>query len=111
METTLRRRNGTPRKPDSPVPASADDDAGAVVVFSDIGPRKRRAVLLLAENVFQHITEGVLVADANGRILRVNRALCDMVGYREQELIGLTRRPIAPGEHPPVFYQQLWDTC
>ncbi len=112
METTLRRRNGTHLETGfTRSPLSADDDAGAVVVFSDIGPRKRaEQSLLLAENVFQHITEGVLVADANGRILRVNRALCDMVGYREQELIGLTRPPYRSGEHPPVFYQQLWDT-
>jgi len=113
METTVQRRDGTRLATGfTRAPLSSDNnDAGAVVVFSDIGPRKRaEQSLLLAENVFQHITEGILVADASGCILRVNRALCAMVGYREQELIGLTRPPYRSGEHPPVFYQQLWDT-
>lgn len=85
--------------------------SGYVVVFSDITQRKLAdKSLQLAESVFRHITEGVLVAGTGGLILRVNRALCDMVGYSEEELIGQTRPPYRSGEHPPVFYQQLWDT-
>lgn len=84
---------------------------GAVVVFSDISARKRtEQSLLLAENVFQHINEGIVVTDAGGTILRVNRAMCEMVGHAEHEIVGRVRPPYRSGEHPPVFYQQLWDT-
>jgi diguanylate cyclase (GGDEF)-like protein/PAS domain S-box-containing protein len=83
---------------------------GAVVVFSDISARKRAdQSLQLADNVFEHITEGVLVTDAVGNILRVNRALCDMVGYSADEIVGQPRPPYHSGEHAPVFYQQIWD--
>ena len=84
---------------------------GAVVVFSDISARKRtEQSLLLADNVFEHITEGVLVTNADGEILRVNRAMCDMVGYAADEIVGADRPPYRSGEHPPVFYQQMWHT-
>ena len=111
-ETTLHRRDGSTFEAEftrSPLVADGREQ-GWVVIFSDITSRKRaEQSLLLSENVFQHITEGIMVADASGRILRVNHALCDMVGYSEQELVGQARPPYRSGEHPPVFYQQLWD--
>ena len=118
-ETLLHRRDGstfeaeyfrTPLLTETPL-LNEERTHGAVVVFSDISARKRaEQSLLLAENVFGHITEGVLVTDARGSILRVNRALCDMVGYAESEIVGLERPPYRSGEHAPVFYQQMWDT-
>ena len=112
-ETVLQRRDCSRFEAEyfrSPLQTD-DEGSGAVVVFSDISARKRaEQSLLLAENVFGHITEGVLVTDARGRILRVNRALCDMVGYAEDEIVGLQRPPYRSGEHAPVFYQQMWDT-
>jgi diguanylate cyclase (GGDEF)-like protein/PAS domain S-box-containing protein len=113
LETSLRRLDGSSCEVEftrAPLQVEGEAD-GAVVVFSDISARRRsQRSLLLAESVFQHITEGILVADADGRILRVNRALCDMVGYREEEIVGQLRPPYRSGEHPPVFYQQLWDS-
>ena len=86
------------------------ESRGSVVIFSDISVRKRaEQSMLLAENVFQHINEGVVVADERGRILRANRAQCAMVGYSENELIGHRRPPYHSGEHPPAFYEQLWN--
>jgi diguanylate cyclase (GGDEF)-like protein/PAS domain S-box-containing protein len=112
-ETRLRRSDGElfdVEFTSSPLIANGTV-TGYVVLFSDITQRKlTEKSLQLADSVFRHITEGVLVAGAGGTILRVNRALCDMVGYSEQELIGQSRPPYRSGEHPPVFYQQLWDT-
>lgn len=111
QETMLTRKDG--RKIHAEITHSlihADEIfRGSVVVFSDITKRKRaEGSLLLAESVFRHITEGILVAGPDGRILRVNRALCDMVGYTEDEMVGQPSPPFQSGEHPPVFYQQLW---
>jgi diguanylate cyclase (GGDEF)-like protein/PAS domain S-box-containing protein len=112
LESCLRRLDGNLCEVEftrAPLHIEGEAD-GSVVVFSDISARRRsQRSLLLAESVFQHINEGVLVADADGRILRVNRALCAMVGYSEDEIVGQLRPPYRSGEHPPVFYQQLWD--
>ncbi len=111
-ETKLQRRDGSCFEAEFNHSPVIDDGIkrGSVVVFSDISKRKRaEKTLMLAESVFQHITEGILVADADGHILRVNRALCEMVGYHEDELIGQPRPPYSSGEHPPVFYHQVWD--
>ncbi len=112
-ETRLHRRDGSTFEAEFNQSPIIDDGVphGSVVVFADISERKRAEKnLLLAESVFQHITEGIVVADADGQILRVNRALCEMVGYHEGELIGQPRPPYSSGEHPPVFYQQFWDS-
>ena len=111
-ETRLQRRDGSCFEAEFNHSPVIDDGIkrGSVVVFSDISKRKRtEKTLMLAESVFQHITEGILVADADGHILRVNRALCEMVGYHEDELVGQPRPPYSSGEHPPVFYHQVWD--
>ncbi|MCB1801080.1 MAG: EAL domain-containing protein [Gammaproteobacteria bacterium] len=111
-ETVLQRRDGTWFEAEfTRAPLISEGRAhGAVVVFSDISERKRaEQSLLLAENVFQHINEGIVVTDSTGRILRVNQALTRMVGYEEHEIIGQARPPYRSGEHAPVFYQQMWD--
>ena len=40
------------------------------------------------ENVFSMTGDGIYVADDTGCIIRANQALCNMIGYTEQELIG-----------------------
>ena len=112
-ETSLRRSDGSlfPAEFTSSPLIENSRVTGYVVLFSDITRRRAaESSLLLAENVFRHITEGVLLADVSGRILRANRALCEMVGYSEDEIIGQDRLPYRSGEHPPVFYQRLWST-
>src|SRR5690606_16896846 len=42
---------------------------------------------------------GMALADLDGNFLRVNRALCDILGYRTQELMALTLQDL---ELPPV---------
>ncbi|MCB1722273.1 MAG: EAL domain-containing protein [Chromatiaceae bacterium] len=111
-ESVMQRRDGTTFEVEftrSPL-VSEGRAHGAVVVFSDISDRKHaEQSLLLAENVFQHITEGVVVTDIDGVILRVNRAMVAMVGFDEHELVGTHPPPYRSGEHPPVFYDQLWN--
>jgi two-component system sensor kinase FixL len=40
------------------------------------------------ESIVQNMAEGIIVDDIEGRITFVNSALCDLLGYSEQELIG-----------------------
>ncbi|TMG14541.1 MAG: PAS domain S-box protein, partial [Chloroflexi bacterium] len=38
-------------------------------------------------NAFQNAPIGIAVADLDGRFLEVNRALCQLLGYSEQQLL------------------------
>ncbi len=90
------------------------DEAGrhakTVMLFTDITPQKEteRHLQLYAE-VFGHIGEGVLISDADNRIVEVNAAVSRITGYAREELIGATPGTFKSGLHEPSFYQALWD--
>lgn len=52
--------------------------------------------------------EGVVVTDANNRILKVNRSFTDITGYSNEEVIGNTPSMLRSGRHDKSFYQNMW---
>ena len=52
--------------------------------------------LRLAASVFQSTLEGILVAEADGRILSVNPAFTTITGYAADEVVGKTRDLLQP---------------
>ena len=55
-------------------------------------------------------SEAVLITDVQGNIRYVNPAFTRMTGYTRKEALGQNPRVLKSGEHPPAFYQQLWQT-
>ena len=103
IEGSYRRRNGTV------VPVEArrralQTDAGWIIVAtaSDITQRKLAEGKLRASEerfrrTFEMAGSGVAHIGLDRRFLRVNRRLCEIFGYSEAELLGLTGRQIS---HP-----------
>jgi diguanylate cyclase (GGDEF)-like protein/PAS domain S-box-containing protein len=55
--------------------------------------------------------QGVIITDADGRVVRVNRAFTAITGYTEPDAIG--RKPgelLGSGRHGADFYRTMWDT-
>lgn len=66
---------------------------GYVITFRDITQRRRsEAELRLAAAVFDHSPEGLIVADARGRVTKTNPAYARVVGIEAAEIIG---KPLA----------------
>jgi diguanylate cyclase (GGDEF)-like protein/PAS domain S-box-containing protein len=66
-----------------------------VASFSDVTAEREDAARLAEaqrrfEMAFDHAPIGVALVSLSGRLLRVNRALCEMIGYREEELLRST---------------------
>ncbi|HET7776034.1 MAG TPA: PAS domain S-box protein, partial [Azospira sp.] len=77
----------------------------------DISERHRsEEKLALAAKVFENTVEGVIITDAQSRILTVNRAFTTITGYDEEEVRGQTPRLLKSEHHDAAFYRQLWDT-
>lgn len=76
--------------------------------IQDITERRRNEERLrLAAAVFENSHEGVMVTDAQQRIVLVNRAFCELKGYGEQELLGQTPDMLQSGRHDGEFYAAM----
>jgi diguanylate cyclase (GGDEF)-like protein/PAS domain S-box-containing protein len=78
------------------------------VSFIDITERKRvEADLQVAAITFES-QEGMLVTDAELRILRVNHSFCEITGFQAVEVVGETPRLLKSGRHEQAFYAAMW---
>lgn len=62
----------------------------------------------LAANVFENSLNGILITDANARILKVNQVFCEIMGYSAIEVLGHKPSLLKSGHHDKNFYQALW---
>ncbi|NKB43398.1 MAG: diguanylate cyclase [Alphaproteobacteria bacterium] len=68
---------------------------GYVLTLRDVSERKQaESELRLAATVFDHTSEGLLVADAGERITKINRAFTAITGYSEKEVVGQSFKSI-----------------
>ena len=61
---------------------------------SDSGVRRQQADALFASDqryrsLFEYAPDGILIADRQGRYVDANKAMCRMLGYPYEELVGL----------------------
>ena len=89
------------------------DEAGrhakTVMLFSDITQQKEtERHLRLYSEVFSHVGEGIMITDADNRIIEVNDAVVRITGYSREELVGSMPRSLRSGLHEPAFYEKLW---
>jgi len=68
----------------SPIKNEAGEVIGAAVIVRDITERKRLESRF--RDTFEQAAVGIIHAGLDGRYLRVNRKLCDITGYTEEEL-------------------------
>ena len=52
--------------------------------------------------------EGVIVTDANNKILRVNHSFTEITGYTNEDAIGKTPGILHSGRHGKEFYHNMW---
>jgi len=57
---------------------------------------------------FEDVRDGVIITDALGRILSVNRSFTTITGYEASQAIGATMRLLRSGVHDEAFYRQMW---
>ena len=51
-----------------------------------------------------------MITDADGVILRINRAFTECTGYTTEDVVGQTSRLLKSGLHNEDFYREMWET-
>ncbi len=83
-----------------------------LTAFSDISKEVDADYLArkLATSILENTPEGVMITDAQQRIVDVNRAFTTTTGYTRDEAIGKTSSLLDSGRHDDAFYQELSQT-
>lgn len=87
-----------------------------IVLARDITDRKHMEQALraseerlrLAASVFENTDQGVLITDAQGTILEVNRAFSEILGHPREAVIGANPRLWKSERHDESFYRDMW---
>ena len=70
--------------------------------------RQSQARIQLAANVFTHAREGIMITDAQSRIIDVNESFCRITGFSREEAIGADPRILKSGRQDADFYASMW---
>ncbi|RLK51214.1 PAS domain S-box-containing protein/diguanylate cyclase (GGDEF)-like protein [Alkalispirillum mobile] len=62
----------------------------------------------IASAVFNATSEGIMVTDAEQRIISVNRAFTQTTGYAPREALGHTPSLLSSGRHGAEYYGNMW---
>jgi PAS domain S-box-containing protein len=71
--------------------------------------RESEERLLLAAHALEGMTEAILITAADGTIVTVNRAFCEVTGYEREEVLGRPEKEIRNALQPEAFYAELYD--
>ena len=85
----------------------------------------RRALVFMARDITERVAlerdrriaaiafesqQGMLITDAQTRIIKANEAFSKISGYSETEVIGQSTRMFSSGRQSQEFYRELWQT-
>ncbi len=82
-----------------------------LVSLVDITERKQNEEQLrLAASVFANSQEGILISDADNRIIDINPAFTRLTGYSREEALGRNPRLLSSGKQDRMFYTRMWES-
>jgi len=83
--------------------------SGLIGYVRDITERlSKEESLRLFGRIFENSGEGILVTDAQEKIVAVNEAFSNITGFSSEEVIGETPRILRSGRHDKQFYDEMW---
>jgi len=78
-------------------------------VSTDLTEQERNENLArIARRIFEHTAEGIMITDADNRIVDVNQSLLDMTGYSRDELLGQYPSLQKSDRQDTAFYAGMW---
>jgi diguanylate cyclase (GGDEF)-like protein/PAS domain S-box-containing protein len=79
------------------------------IIGSAINNKQNMQSLEMSSAVFEHTMDGVLITNAENRIVHVNDSFQEITGYKEHDVIGKDPKLLKSGQHDRHFYMQMWE--
>jgi PAS domain S-box-containing protein len=81
-----------------------------VIVSTDVTElRQRDKKLAVQADVFENMTEAMMIVDADGTIISVNRAFAALTGYSAEDVCRKPENGFRTALQPPEFYDDIRD--
>lgn len=77
-------------------------------IFDVTDDRLKADQLRLFASAVENSTAGIVICDADRRIVGINRAFTEITGYAQEEVIGQTPSFLKSGRHDDGFYQTMY---
>ncbi len=91
-----------------PLGDATGDEALVGTVALDITQQEQSESLVrLTQSIFEHTAEGIIVTDAEQRIVEINRSFARISGYDKAALLGQTPAMFRSGDGDEAIYGQL----
>jgi PAS domain S-box-containing protein len=82
-----------------------------ILVSQDVTDlRESEERMLLAAHALEGMTEAIMITGADGTIVTVNRAFCEITGHTRDEVLGQPEKAIRSGLLPPEHYDEAYAT-
>ena len=86
-----------------------DNQSIVVGAWLDVTEHKlAQEQLRLTAQVFESSQEGIVITDADNRLLSVNRAFTEISGYAKEEVVGRNPSLLSSGRQDKGFYTAMW---
>ena len=72
--------------------------------------RESEEKMLLAAHALEGMTEAIMITAADGTIITVNRAFCEITGHARDDVLGQPEKSIRSGLLPPEHYDEVYAT-
>jgi PAS domain S-box-containing protein len=83
---------------------------GVLGTYADVTDRKRaEESLIRLSTAIEQSPEAIVITDNKGDIQYINPAFENNTGYTADEALGENPRILKSGEHPPPFYEDMWE--
>jgi PAS domain S-box-containing protein len=70
--------------------------------------RESEERVLLAAHALEGMTEAIVITAADGTIITVNRAFCQLTGFKRDDILGQSEKLIRNALQPPEYYDEIY---